>query len=102
MRKRIVIRITIAALLLLGSLALLQASGRLSLDSQSSAQAQSNEPLSDQYSVEKGVASGGGYHLTGLARQVNDTSSGGQYRLLGPASPSLDLCCCVHLPCIRR
>ncbi|MDH7484853.1 MAG: hypothetical protein QHJ81_01095 [Anaerolineae bacterium] len=56
------------------------------------------------YTVEEGMASGGGYRLTGLAWQFSGIASGGKYRLLGPAAPALrgNGCCCTYLPCIVR
>lgn len=54
------------------------------------------------YTVEQGVASGGGYHLAGLTWRVSGAASGGGYRLLGPAAPALrgNGCCCTWLPCV--
>lgn len=56
------------------------------------------------YTVQHGVASGGSYHLTGLAWQVEGSAAGGGYRLLGPVSPMLrgNGCCCTYLPCVLR
>ena len=36
--------------------------------------------------------------------QVEGSTSGGGYRLLGPASPTLrgNGCCCTYLPCVLR
>jgi hypothetical protein len=95
MKTRTVILVAMVACLLLGGLALLAA--------QDSAQAQSNQPPTVQYSVTQGIASGGDYRLAGSEKQVNSASSGGNYRLLGPASPSSGTpCCCLHLPCILK
>jgi hypothetical protein len=87
--KRIAIFIAIVALLLLGTVALAQSGGP-------------NPPT--LYTVEQGAASGGGYHLTSLAWQVSGEISGENYRLLGPAVPTLrgNGCCCTYLPCILR
>ena len=54
------------------------------------------------YTVEQRVASGEGYHLTGLTWRVSGAASGGGYRLLGPAAPALrgNGCCCTWLPCV--
>jgi len=96
MRVQTVILATIAALLLLGSVALAQSGG---------------QPVLSGYTVERGTATGGGYRLTSLAFrnaqgdtwQVSGTSSGGGYRLLGPASPAGgNQCCCTYLPCVVR
>ncbi|MFQ6101351.1 MAG: hypothetical protein ACE5OS_08975 [Anaerolineae bacterium] len=56
------------------------------------------------YVVEKGAASGGHYHLTSLAWQVEGAAGGEGYRLLSPASPTLrgNGCCCTYLPCLLR
>jgi hypothetical protein len=56
------------------------------------------------YTVERGTASGGGYHLTSLSWRVNGTAGGEGYRLLGPAAPasSENGCCCIYLPCVLR
>jgi len=82
----------LVCVLLLASVMLAQANGR-------------PDPLT-WYTVEQGVASGGGYHLTSLAWQVSGTASGAGYRLLGPASPTLrgpwGGCCCTWLPCVVR
>jgi len=62
-----------------------------------------SEP-SAPYTVERGMASGGGYRLTSVAWQFSGAASGGGYRLLGPASPTLrgNGCCCVRLPGVLR
>lgn len=56
------------------------------------------------YTVERGTASGGAYHLISLRWQVDGTVSGGEYVLLGPASPTLtgSGCCCTYMPCVLR
>ena len=56
------------------------------------------------YTVEPGAASGTGYHLSTLSWQVSGPASGGGYRLLGPAAPSLrgSGCCCTYLPLALR
>jgi hypothetical protein len=64
------------------------------------------------YTVEQGVASGGGYHLTSLTLpsvpgptwQVSGTASGGNYRLFAPPAPAStgSGCCCTYLPCATR
>jgi hypothetical protein len=87
MKTRIAILLAIAALLLVGSVALAQSSG----------------PPPAQYAVAQGRASGEGYRLTSMSWQVSGASSGGGYRLLGPASPSGgNPCCCTYLPCVLR
>ena len=55
------------------------------------------------YTVERGAAFGGTYHLTNLTWQVEGSASGARY-LLGPASPTLrgNGCCCTYLPCVLR
>jgi hypothetical protein len=87
--KRTAILTAIAALLLLGTVALAQSGG--------------HDPPT-WYSVEQGVASGGGYRLTSLNWQASGTVSGAGYRLLGPTSPTLrgNGCCCTWLPCALR
>ena len=90
MRVQTVILATIAALLLLGSVALAQSGG---------------QPVLSGYTVERGTATGGGYRLTSLAHawQVGEVASGGGYRLLRPASPGGgNQCCCTYLPCVVR
>lgn len=56
------------------------------------------------YAVEQETASGGGYHLTSLAWQVDGAACSGGYRLLGPAAPALrgNGCCCTYLPCVTH
>ncbi len=65
--------------------------------------AQSGEPTA-QYIVASGVASGGGYRLTGLVWRVQGLAAGGGYLLTVPASPRLrgNGCCCTYLPCVLR
>jgi hypothetical protein len=47
--------------------------------------------------------SGGRYRLVSTSAQANVIASGGEYRLLGPASPSGgNQCCCTYLPCVLR
>ena len=90
MRVQTVILATIAALLLLGSVALAQSGG---------------QPVLSGYTVERGTATGGGYRLTSLVHtwQVGEVASGGGYRLLRPASPGGgNQCCCTYLPCVVR
>lgn len=58
------------------------------------------------------MLSGGRYQLTnvtlrdtqGNAGQMGDLASGGGYHLQGLAGPQLtgNGCCCVYLPCVRR
>jgi hypothetical protein len=63
------------------------------------------------------MLSGGHYQLTnmtlsyaqGIGWQESDLASGGGYHLMGLASPQLaspqltgDGCCCLYLPCVRR
>ena len=54
--------------------------------------------------VEEGAAAAGTYHLTSLCWQVEGVSSGGDYRLVGPAAPELagSGCCCAFLPLVLR
>jgi len=90
MRVQTVILATIAALLLLGSVALAQSGG---------------QPVLSGYTVERGTATGGGYRLMSLVHiwQVGEVASGGGYRLLSPASPGGgNQCCCTYLPCVVR
>jgi hypothetical protein len=90
MRVQTVILATIAALLLLGSVALAQSGG---------------QPVLSGYTVERGTATGGGYRLMSLVHtwQVGEVASGGGYRLLRPASPGGgNQCCCTYLPCVVR
>lgn len=88
--KRIAILTAIAALLLLGTVALAQSGGKAD--------------QSAWYTIEQGTASGGGYYLTGLAWRASGTAGGGGYRLLEPASPTLtgNGCCCTYLPCMLK
>ena len=67
MKTRAAILVAIVALLLLGTVALAQSGGP--------------DPPT-WYTVEQGVASGGGYRLTVLAWQVEGSASGGGYRLV--------------------
>ena len=96
MKVKVALLATIAALVLLGSVALAQ-SGR--------------QPPLSWYTVEGETIVGGSYRLTSLALrsaqgdtwQVSGTASGGGYRLLGPASPAGgNQCCCTYLPCVVR
>jgi len=88
MRGQTVILVTIAALVLLSSVALAQ-SGR--------------QPPLPWYIAEGETVGGGSYRLTGLAWEVSGVASGGGYRLVGPASPSGgNQCCCTYLPCVVR
>jgi hypothetical protein len=89
MKTRTAIPAVIVALLLLGSVAAAQSGG--------------HDPPA-WYTVERGMASGGGYRLTGLSWRVEGIASGGGYHLLGPASPTLrgNGCCCTYLPCVLR
>jgi hypothetical protein len=67
--------------------------------------AQPSRPDSSQpHTVDNGVAVGGGYQLTGLVWQVTGTATGGNYRLLSPAAPTLrgSGCCCTYLPVLMR
>ena len=78
MKRRILVLTAIVALLLLGTVALAQSGG--------------------PYVVETGYAAGGSYYLISLAWQVSGTSRGGDYRLLGPAAPTVrgSGCCCTY------
>lgn len=84
MKVKIGLLVAVIALLLLGTVVL----------------AQVNEQGQDQ----EQVASDGGYYLTTLKWQVSGTASGGGYRLLGPAAPTLrgSGCCCTYMPCVMR
>jgi hypothetical protein len=95
MKARTIVLFVLVASLLLGSVALRQ--------TRDSALAQSGGTPPAQYVVARGMASGGGYRLTGLSWQVHGASSGGGYRLLSPVSPSGgNQCCCTYLPCVLR
>jgi hypothetical protein len=87
MKTRTIILVATVALLFLGSVALAQTGGH-------------DPPI--LYTVEQGAASGRGYRLTSLGWEVSGIASGGDYRLLGPASPTLrgNGCCCTYLPCV--
>ena len=88
MKTRVILTV-IATLLLLGTVAL----------------AHSGEQAPPSwYVVAQEVTSGGHYHLVGLTWQVSGISSGGNYRLLGPESPTLRGrgCCCSFLPCTLK
>ncbi len=88
MKIRMTILIAVVALLLLGTAA------------QSSRPSQSLE-----YTVQAVTVSGGSYQLTSLGPEVNRTSRGGSYRLVGssiPAASSDGGCCCTYLPCVVR
>ncbi len=89
MKARVIVLAALIILLLAGSAAL----------AQPEKQAQPT-----WYMVERGITSGGGYHLLGLAWQVNGAASGGKYHLLNPLSPagSENGCCCTFLPCVLR
>ena len=103
MKKRNVILIAIALCLLLGGLALRLDAGQLGLAAQDKALAQSAQPPPAQYRVAQSPASGGNYRISGSGWQVSGSSGGGEYRLLGPVSPSGGTpCCCVHLPCVMK
>ena len=56
------------------------------------------------YSFEPENASGGAYQLVSVAWEVSGLSSGGDYRLQGPAAPGLrgSGCCCTYLPLTLR
>lgn len=88
--------IAVVMLLLLGGAALQTAASTLNRTS-------GHDPPT-RYTVGQGTSAGGGYHLTGLAWQVEGTASGSGYRLLGPAAPmsSENGCCCTYLPCVLR
>ncbi len=89
MKARIIILATLVVLLLAGSVA----------SAQPAKQAQST-----WYTVERGSASGGGYHLVSQVWQVGRVSSGAGYHLQAPMMPasSENGCCCTFLPCILR
>ena len=89
MKVRIVILLTILALLLVGSVAMAQSSGQ-------------DPPV--LYTVRQGVIAGEGYHLTSLTWQVSGTANGAGYHLANPSSPTGTgtPCCCTYLPCVRR
>jgi hypothetical protein len=57
-----------------------------------------------RYLVEATTISGGGYHQTTIGAQASSVSTGGPYRLLGPAVPEGQGsgCCCTYLPCAMR
>jgi hypothetical protein len=95
MKRTALLAIVVALLLLSG----------VALQTIATAAAQSDEPDSlTRYTIEKGTASGGGYHLTSLSWQIEGAASGSRYRLLGPASPTSrgNPCCCTYLPCLLR
>lgn len=56
------------------------------------------------YSVEGGMAAGGGYRLMSFAPLAENVAVGGAYRLLGLSVPALQGsgCCCTYLPCLMR
>ena len=89
MKMRIVILLTIIALLLGGSVAMAQSSGQ-------------DPPV--LYAVRQGVIAGEGYHLTSLTWQVSGAASGTGYHLANPSSPAGTgtPCCCTFLPCVLR
>jgi hypothetical protein len=62
------------------------------------------QPAPDSASaLQAGAAGGGSYQLTSLPWRAGAVSSGGAYRLTGPASPRGGKpCCCSYLPCVVR
>lgn len=54
------------------------------------------------YQVERGMLSGGHYHLAGLMWQFDGPTSGDGYRLSSPIESALasNGCCCTFLPCL--
>jgi hypothetical protein len=103
MKTRTAILIAIAALLLLGSVALAQPD---------------NRTPGRWFCVEPASAAAQGYRLTsvtlrqpfdfaqgsaqGSAWRVSGTASGGGYRLLEAPALTGSGCCCTYLPLIRR
>jgi hypothetical protein len=90
MKTRMTILIAVIALLLLGTVA----------------SAQSSRPSqSFEYTVQAVIVTGASYQLTSPGFEISRTSSGGSYRLVGPASPAVSSdsgCCCAYLPCVLR
>ena len=89
MKTRIAVLAVVVALLLLGAVAPARSGGN---------------GLTEVVVIQPGVASGGGYRLSGLSWQISGTASGGGYRLLETSAPSLtgSGCCCSYLPCVLR
>jgi len=75
--------------------------GGVTLQAAVPATAQTGGPL---MTIQTGMVAGGGYQLTSLAWLVSGEISGKNYRLLGPAVPTLrgNGCCCTYLPCVLR
>lgn len=83
MKRRTVLVVALALILLVSGVALAQSGG----GEQSSG----------------ATLSGGRYRLVGASAPAGVVASGGGYRLLGPVSPSGgNPCCCMHLPCMLR
>lgn len=84
----LLVAVTMAAILLLGSLTLVQA----------------GKDQGGGYTVQIKAVAGGGYHLDGGGWQVQGAAAGGGYHLASIAAPAGGgtPCCCVHLPCMLR
>jgi hypothetical protein len=57
-----------------------------------------------RYAVERGVATGGGYRVAGLAWRITGPSSGREYRVASLVDSQLTDtgCCCLYLPFVCR
>ena len=89
MKTRTVILLVIVALLFISSAALAKSNG---------------SPPQVRYAIKQGTISGAHYRLSSRACHMSGVSSGGGYRLAGPAGTAGTgtPCCCSYLPVVVR
>jgi hypothetical protein len=87
-RSIFLVAVTLAVILMLGSLTL----------------AQAGKDQGGAYAIQIEAAAGGRYHLDGGGWQVQGAAAGGGYHLAGIAGPAGGgtPCCCFYLPCTLR